>query len=216
MSRREQIEWKINREDMLALTRRMTVRRSSLHRVAGAYVDQEGGIEGTFNTRFLKLSAGDKEKNLALAKQIPFAKTNQQLKRFVLPETAANQNSIWRLLAGVKEAGLENDALLDVFYDLFAEQFQWNRSYGIFFFHDVYDIPSKAADHERLGESEQIFSYLICAVCPVTGEYEPDVPIWGFLYPAFAEGSAAVNCVDIYQERDSEFLKKLTQWLLDS
>ena len=71
----------INREDMLALTRRMTVKRTSITRIAGCYMDEEGFIDGTFNTNFLKLSAGDKEKNLAIAKAIPFAGTNSNLKR---------------------------------------------------------------------------------------------------------------------------------------
>ena len=46
----------INREDMLELTRRMTPARSSVGRIAGAYFDEEGYVDGTFNTHFLKLS----------------------------------------------------------------------------------------------------------------------------------------------------------------
>ena len=61
---------RINREDMLELTRRMTVKRSSMTRIAGAYMDREGYVDGTFNTNFLKLSPADKEKNLALAKTV--------------------------------------------------------------------------------------------------------------------------------------------------
>lgn len=69
----------INREDMLALTRRMTVKRTSITRIAGSYMDQEGFIDGTFNTSFLRLSPADREKNLAIAKAIPFAETNKTL-----------------------------------------------------------------------------------------------------------------------------------------
>ena len=50
----------INREDMLALTRRMNVKRTSITRIAGAYIDREGFVDGTFNTRFLKLSASER------------------------------------------------------------------------------------------------------------------------------------------------------------
>ena len=35
---------KIDREDMLALTRRMNVARSSFTRIAGCYVDKDGEI----------------------------------------------------------------------------------------------------------------------------------------------------------------------------
>ena len=40
----------INRDDMLELTRRMTSARSNLVRIAGAYIDEEGYIDGTFNS----------------------------------------------------------------------------------------------------------------------------------------------------------------------
>ena len=46
----------IDREDMLALTRRMTVKRTSMTRIAGGYMDSDGCIDGTFNIAFLKLS----------------------------------------------------------------------------------------------------------------------------------------------------------------
>ena len=59
----------INREDMLALTRRMTVKRTSITRIAGSYMDIDGFIDGTFNTSFLNLNPAEQEKNLALAKK---------------------------------------------------------------------------------------------------------------------------------------------------
>ena len=55
---------KIDREDMLALTRRMNVARSSFTRIAGCYVDKDGDFDGSFNVNFLKLSAAEKKKNI--------------------------------------------------------------------------------------------------------------------------------------------------------
>lgn len=115
----------INREEILALTRRMTVKRTSMTRIAGCYADAEGFIDGTFNVN------------------------------------------------------------------------------SVYLFHDRYDIPAKAKDKERLGESEQMFEYLICVISPVTGDYEPGKPECGFLFPAFFDGGAALNCVDVFQA-DSE------------
>lgn len=62
----------IDREDMLALTRRMTLARTSMTRIAGSYMDAEGYIDGTFNTNFLKLSSVEKGKNLPLQKKSLF------------------------------------------------------------------------------------------------------------------------------------------------
>ena len=55
---------------MLELTRRMTPARSHIDRIAGAYYDAEGYIDGTFNTHFLKLFTAEKTKNLELAKAV--------------------------------------------------------------------------------------------------------------------------------------------------
>ena len=67
----------INREDMLELSRRMTPARASVARIAGAYFDEEGYVDGTFNTHFLKLSAAERSRNLNLAKTLLLAKTNE-------------------------------------------------------------------------------------------------------------------------------------------
>lgn len=205
---------KIDREDMLALTRRMTVKRSSITRIAGAYIDPDGFIDGTFNTRYLKLSGADKSKNLEIAKIIPFAETNRNLKRYVIPEESRGKESLYQLLQGARVSGLENDALLDIFYEMIAERYHSDQEYGVFLFHDRYDIPAKAADHVRLGESEQMFEYLICAVCPVTGDYEPGEPECGFLFPAYAQGGALVNCIDIYQADEKRPHGELEELLL--
>ena len=48
-------ERQINREDMLELTRRMTVKRNCFTRIAGGYMDEEGYVDGSFNRNFLAL-----------------------------------------------------------------------------------------------------------------------------------------------------------------
>lgn len=183
----------INREDMLELTRRMTPKRTSFTRIAGSYMDRDGEIDGTFNVNFLNLSLKDKEKNLAIAKTIPFSTTNVELKDFTFPGERQGNGSMWQLLMAVKECGLKNDALMDIFYELAAEHVKMNGEYAVFVFHDRYDVPVKAADKERLGESEEVYEYLICAICPLAGEYEPDRPVCGFLFPAFADRSSDIN-----------------------
>ena len=46
----------INRDDMLELKRRMTPSRNCFARIAGAYMDEEGFEDGTFNIHFRKIS----------------------------------------------------------------------------------------------------------------------------------------------------------------
>ena len=85
--------------------------------------------------------------------------------------------------------GLKNDALMETFYEIVGEQYQAMGDYAVYVFHDRYDIPAKGKDHVRQGESEEMFEYLICAICPVSGDYEPGEPECGFLFPAFMDGA---------------------------
>ena len=121
--------------------------------------------------------------------------------------------SIWQLLMGMKSCGLKNDALMETFYELISESYLTDHDYAVYVFHDRYDVPSKAADHERLWESEEVFEYIICAICPLEGDYEPGQPECGFLFPAFSDRSAALNFVDVFQadtaHPHSELLKIL-------
>ena len=152
----------INREDMLALTRRMTVKRTSITRIAGGYMDIDGFIDGTFNTSFLKLSPSEQEKNLALAKKVPFAKTNKNLKEYKFSDDQRNPDSMWKLLMGMRACGLKNDALMETFYEIIGEHYQADEDYAIYVFHDRYDIPAKGLDHIRQGESERMYEYILC------------------------------------------------------
>ena len=204
---------KINREDMMELTRRMTLSRTSMTRIAGAYMDNEGFVDGTFNINFLNLKGADKEKNLSIAKAIPYSKTNENLKRYALKKDAMGKDSMFRLLMGMKTCGLKNDAIMDIFYEFISAHYPLGRAYGVFVFHDRYDVPVKAADHERLWESEEMFEYIICAVCPVDGDYEPGKPEWGFLFPAFKDRSEDWNYIDVYQRNENQDFAEMLEML---
>ena len=184
----------INREEILELTRRMTLSRTSMTRIAGSYMDSEGFIDGTF-----KLKPKEKEKNLAIAKIIPFSPTNKNLKRYILPENACRPGGIRQLLLGMKSSALKNDALLEAFYEYVAEKYHTDHEYAIYLFHNTYDIPLKTSDKKNLWESEEMYEYLICAICPVSGDYEPGEPECGFLFPAFQDRTEDPDYIDVYQ-----------------
>ena len=190
----------INREDMLELTRRMTLSRTSITRIAGCYVDRDGEFEGSFNTNFLKLSSPERAKKLELAKTIPFSATNVNLKDYEFPDSVQKPGSMWQMLMAMKACGLKNDALMDTFYDMVMEHYHAASEYAILVFHDCYDIPGKASDKERLWESEEVFEYLICAICPLVGEYEPGKPECGFLFPAYIDRCGDSGRIHVFQE----------------
>lgn len=71
-------------------------------------------------------------------------------------------------------------------------------SYSFYFFHGSYDVPLKASDKESLWESEEVYQFLICAICPVSDDYEPGEPECGFLFPAFKDRSSDIHRIDVF------------------
>ena len=202
----------INRDDMLELTRRMNQSRASFTRLAGGYMDVDGFVDGTFNINFRNLTPAEQTKNIAIAKAIPFAETNVKLKAHPIPPKNSN---ILHLLEGMKSCGLKNDALMNTFYEIIADHYEASSDYAIYVFHDRYDIPVKGSDKERLGESEEVYEYLICAICPLVGEYEPGEPEYGFLYPNFEDRSCDDSQIAIFHKTETSSNAKLDHLLLN-
>lgn len=184
---------------MLELTRRMTVKRNCFSRIAGAYMDTEGYVDGTFNRHFLRLSPSEQAKHLQIAKAIPFSETNVKLKEYCFSENEEKTAQLHRLLLGLMACELKNDALLDVFYELVGEHYRPGRPYGVYLFYGSYDVPLKAEDKESLWESEEVYRFLVCAICPVHGDYEPGKPEYGFLFPAFKGRRGDEQRMNVYR-----------------
>ena len=172
----------------------MTPSRHCFDRVAGAYMDREGFIDGSFNIHFGKLKPSEIAQNLKLAKTVPFSGTNKNLKEYPVPGESRISREMMQLLGGIKECALKNDALLYLFYEQIGEKLTTpsclENGYSVYLFHGSYDIPMKANDKQRLWESEEIYDFLICVISPLADKYEPGEPVWGFLYPAFSDRSA--------------------------
>ncbi len=203
----------IDREDMLELTRRMTLKRSCFGRIAGAYLDKDGFVDGTFNQNFRKLSLKDQQLNLEIAKTIPFSETNVDLKAYGFSKQQEGPGSLWQLLMALRECELKNDALLDVFYEVVGERCPASGDYAVYFFYGSYDVPLKASDKESLWDSEEVYRFLICAICPVSGDYEAGLPECGFLFPGFCQRSTDEHRIFVFEADKGnsygECLKKL-------
>lgn len=203
----------IKRDDMLELTRRMTPARSSVERIAGAYFDKEGYVDGTFNTHFLNLSLADRAKNLNMAKTVLISKTNEQIREYKIPASARKSGDIFQLLDGIRESELKNDAFPDILYELIGENYRPGYAFACFLFFGQYDVPVKGSDREWMEGSEEVYTYLLCSISPLEDEYEPGKPEFGFLYPAFRDRTTNAEYINIFEEQP-EAIRALKDWLL--
>lgn len=197
----------INREDMLELTRRMTASRNHFVRLAGAYIDEEGYIDGTFHIHFKKLKGSELNRCLNIAKSILISDTNKELYSASIP--GYKHGSIWQLFYALRDDELKNDALLLTLYEMIAEQYPTGRPYAIYVYYGAYDVPVKASDKERLDISEEVYRYLLVAISPTDSDLVPDPPTCGMLYPAFADRSCDLNHVNIYKTSQDDYFHSL-------
>ena len=106
---------------------------------------------------------------------------------------------MWQLLMTMNECGLKNDALMDTFYDIVMESYRSDSEYAILVFHGRYDIPLKAADKVGLWESEEVFEYMICAICPLEGEDEPGIRSVDFCFRRLRTEAGDLDHIAVFQ-----------------
>ena len=134
-----------------------------------------------------------------------------------------------QILMALRETKLQDEALLDTYYDLVIDTYDHAGNYLILLFHDAYDVMTRTSDNNNLDESEEVYEYLICAICPVDlskpglGYLEeehrigPRIRDWivgavdtAFLFPAFNDRSTDIHATLFYtkntKEPHSEFM----------
>ena len=190
----------LDRNDLLELTRRMTPSRTSLARMAGTWFDEEGFSDGSFCIHFGNLSPADREKNLKIAKTVPFAETNVQLCEYDFPGETRQSGDMMRLLDAIRESGLRNAALSETFCEVVSDHLQKGEPFAVFLFYGLYDIPRMGTGKAEQWESEDVYEYLICTVSPSGGDYEAGEPVCGFLYPSFSGRAADLLHIAVYEK----------------
>lgn len=207
----------MTKKDVLELKKRFTKNGCTFTKLGGCYVDAEKNKLVNIHETFLNLEEEEFYKYLDIAKKTLSGKLNNNLLELEFPLKEEEPGGKQQFLMGLRESQLKNPELLDRFYDLIIEQYDCTGNYLILIFHDVYDVIKKTSDNLNLDESEEMYEYLLCAICPVTlskaalGYREdehrigPRIRDWvvgapdaGFVFPAFTERSTDIHSVMFY------------------
>ena len=117
-----------------------------------------------------------------------------------------------KLLMDLRECKLADDELLHGFFQKIIDTVVMEGNYLILIGCDSYDVPFKGKDDiSDADKSEEVYTYLICAICPVKQtkanlHYVPEeklfhdgamnqpvaAPVLGFLFPAFDNRSTNI------------------------
>ena len=207
----------MTRRDLLELKRRLKKEECTITRMTGCYVSGNKEKVVTFSEMFLNLPDEEFFKYLEIAKKaLSGTLGNNQLQLFFKREEEESGGK-QQFFMGMNKSGLKDEGLLDRFYDLVIENYDYTGNFLILLFHDAYDVMDKTSDRMKTGESSEVYEYIICAICPVTlskpglGYIEEENKIglrlrdWvvappenGFVYPAFSERSSDIHSFSYY------------------
>lgn len=207
----------MNKKDILELKRRFKKDACTFTRLCGCYVDADRNKVTTFGETFLNLEDEEFHKYLELAKKVMSGTIGNNILELEFPTAEEAPGGRQQFLMGLRESSLKNDELMEAFYDLVIDSYSYVGNYLILIFHDAYDVMTKTSDNNKLDESEEVYEYLLCAICPVSltkpglGYREDEnrigprirdwvvgVPDTGFVFPAFTDRSSDIHSVMFY------------------
>lgn len=213
----------MRKKDILELKRRLKKEDCTFTKMCGCYVNGEKNIILNFKETFLNLEEDEFFKYLEIAKKVLSGTIGNNLLELNFPVNEEYKNDKQSFLMSLKKSKLKDDTLLDSFYKSIIDSYDYTGNFLILVFHDAYDVITKTRDNLKLDESEEVYEYILCAICPVSlskpalGYFEEDnkiaarvrdwvveAPVNGFVFPAFIDRSSDVNSIMYYTKNPKD------------
>lgn len=213
----------MNKKEVLEIKRRLKKEACTFTRMCGCYVDGERNRVLKLEETFLNLDEDEFFKYLEIAKKVLSGTVGNNLLELEFPKEEEAVGGRQQFLCALRSSALQNEDLLERFYDLIIDNYDYAGNYLILIFHDAYDVITKTSDNSKLDESEEVYEYLLCAICPVAlskpglgyradeNRIGPRIRDWvvglpesGFIFPAFTDRSADIHAVMTYHKNAKE------------
>lgn len=213
----------MNKKEVAEIKRRFKKDSCTFTKMCGCYVDASKEKVVKFNETFLNLEDEEFHKYLEIANKSLSGSIGNNLIELNFPLQEEEVGGRQQILMALRAAKLQDENLLDTFYDLVIDTYDYVGNYLILLYHDAYDVMVRTSDNNALDESEEVYEYLICAICPVTlskpglGYREdehrigPRIRDWvvgatdtAFTFPCFTERSTDIHSVMVYTKNTQE------------
>nr|WP_325217884.1 DUF4317 domain-containing protein [uncultured Oscillibacter sp.] len=213
----------MNLKEVSELRRRFRPEKSAVSRVYGCYVNGSSReIISYLDESLGNMPLEEAEKYLSLLKKSLSGALGKNLIDVVFSTAQVMDSDEHRLLSALRESELKDGEIRETFYRAVIDALDMgDNNYLILLAHDAYDVPHRGKDGEAgPGRSEEVFSYILCSVCPVKnckmelgyfpGENEfhscaagqvVSAPELGFLFPAFDSRAANIYNALFYSRK---------------
>ena len=207
----------MDKKSINELRRRLKKDGCTFTKICGCYIDDNKNKVTNLDEIFLNLEDEEYFKYLEIAKKVLSTNVGNNILELNFPLEEEKPGGHQQFLLGLKKSGLKDQGILDTFYDMAIEKYNSLGNYLILLFHDVYDVMTKTTDNNKLDESEEVYEYIICAICPMVlskpglgynkdknkistlnREWFVGMPETGFVFPAFIDRSSDIHSVLMY------------------
>lgn len=199
----------MNEKEIGELRRRITPDKTGIQRIRGCYVAESGEILSTFNGSLGMLSEREGEELLAIIKKTLSGTLGKNLIDIDFTTGQVLQADEHKLLSELRSSSLENDDAVNKLYKNIMESVHMEGSYLILLAADKYDVFSYGSDGKKNEDSNTVFSYFLCCICPIKltkpalsfygNEFHSvaastviSSPELGFIFPAFDDRAANI------------------------
>jgi len=223
-------------KEILEIKKQFDPDRCTISRLCGCYVDHEKNRKYEVNRSFLSLQEEEAFKYFEIFKQTLTGTLGKKLINMEFPLAQEEPGGTQEFLYRLRNSKLDDEVLLDEFYNKIIDNFDYGENYYIILIHAVYDVPGKASDgSEMFDASDNIYEYILCSICPVnmakaglsydvdqnaivgrTRDWVVEPPMKGFLFPAFNDRTADIHQALYFTKKPEELQPKLIEELLGS
>lgn len=227
----------MNQRDFAEIRRRLNPDRRNPSVIRGCYLSHDGQVIAAFAQPVYGMAQEELEKYMAIFKKVLSGTAGQNLLTVEFTAKQTMEGEEHKLLMDLRASSLKDEMIVNEFYEKAVEYVQALKereiqsvdaaqtagNYLVLLLHDGYDVPYKDGNGDTdADQSTDLFSYILCAVCPVKptkpalgyfageGEFHNKPSEWmvampdaGFLFPAFEERSANIYTASFYT-RDSK------------
>ncbi len=214
----------MNKKEIAEIKKQFTPEHCVLTRLCGCYVDGEKNKKTEMEEAFLSLPEEEAFKYFEIFRKALSGTIGKNLLNLEFPLDTEMPGGTQEFLMKLKKSRLQEEALVEAFYDRVIETFPYGENYLILLVHGAYDIPGKASDNEELFDaSDEVYEYLLCTICPVklskaglsydadgnrfgarTRDWLVELPMAGFLFPAFQDRSTDLHSMLYYSKNPEE------------
>ena len=214
----------MNKKEVLEIRKQFTPANCAIARICGCYVDHEKNKKLQTKEAFLSLPEEEAFKYFDIFRKTLSGSIGKNLLNLDYSIDKEDSNHPHGLLMDLRESKLQDDTLLDLFYDSVIENYDYNENYYIILIHGMYDIPGKASDGEEMFDaSDEVYEFILCSICPVklskaglsydaqdnkiedrVRDWVVDKPDKGFLFPAFNDRSTDIHSALYYSRKSDE------------